>query len=115
MHELSIISALFDTLLEKAREHEAKAVTRVKLKVGKLSGVVPELLESGFDMYKKGTLAEKALLEIEVLPFSVRCRACGIESEREDFVFACPRCASTELEIVRGTELFLEKIELETD
>jgi hydrogenase nickel incorporation protein HypA/HybF len=112
MHELSIISSLFATLMEKAREHGAQEITLVKLKVGKLSGVVPELLESAFDMYKKGTIAEKSRLIIEEVAFVIRCRQCGNEAQKEDFTFICPSCGAADLEILRGTELFLEKIEL---
>ena len=115
MHELSIVAGLFETLLDQAGAHNAREITRVRLKVGRLSGIVPELLESAFDMYKKGTLAEKAVLDIDIVPLSVRCRACGAENSREDFCLACPACASPDLQIIQGTEIFLEKIELEVD
>jgi hydrogenase nickel incorporation protein HypA/HybF len=115
VHELSVIAALFDTLLAQARAHNARAITAVKLDVGVFSGVVPELLESAFEMYKKGTIAERARLVIERRPFKVRCRACGGVEAREDFVFSCPACGATDLEIVQGTELVLERIEAETD
>jgi len=115
VHELSIISGLFDALLEKAGEHGAREVTLVKLRVGKLSGVVPELLESAFDMYKKGTIAEKAKLMIEEIPLRIRCRTCGAEMRSDEFAFVCTSCRGTDIEILEGTELFLEKIELEID
>jgi hydrogenase nickel incorporation protein HypA/HybF len=115
MHELSIVSALFSTVLEKAAEHKAREISLVRIKVGRLSGVVPDLLESAFDMYKRGTIAERAVLEIDLLPFRVRCRACGTETGGEDFIFSCPRCGGADLEILQGTELFLEKIEVEID
>lgn len=115
MHELSIVADLFETLLEQARSHDALEVTRVRLKVGLLSGIVPELLASAFDMYKKGTIAENAVLEVETVPLQVRCRTCGVESRNANFVLTCPSCASVDLEIVQGTEIFLEKIELEID
>jgi hydrogenase nickel incorporation protein HypA/HybF len=115
MHELSLVAGLFETLVEQAREHKAREVTRVRLKVGRLSGVVPELLASAFDMYKKGTIAENASLEIDVVPLGVRCRACAAESRKEDFALTCPACGSAELEILQGTDIFLEKIELEIE
>jgi hydrogenase nickel incorporation protein HypA/HybF len=115
VHELSVIAALFDTLLSQAKTHRARRITCVKLNVGALSGVVPEFLESAFDIYKQGTIAEGAVLIVDRLPFKVRCRACAAEEAREDFVFACPKCRATDLEIVQGTELVLERIEAETD
>ncbi len=105
MHELSIIAGLFETLLDQARAHNAREITRVRLKVGLLSGIVPELLESAFDMYKKGTLAEKADLDIEIVPLSIRCRACAPGARRATrrrrsswrLTFLPPACASSSI------------------
>lgn len=113
MHELSIIASLFDILVEKAKEQNAKKIVRVVLQVGKLSGVVPDFLVSSFDIYKKGTLAEEAVLEITAVLLKVRCQSCGTEIVIEDYIFSCPACRSTDLKILEGTELLLEKIELE--
>jgi hydrogenase nickel incorporation protein HypA/HybF len=115
MHELSLIAGLFEILEEKARQHRAAKILTVRLKVGRLSGAVPELLVTAFDMYKKGTLAEEAELEAVAVPVKVRCRSCGAEFEVEDYVFHCPSCRATDLEILSGTDLFLERIELEAE
>jgi hydrogenase nickel incorporation protein HypA/HybF len=113
MHELSIVASLFEILEEKARENGAKKVILVKLQVGKLAGVVPEFLETAFDAYKEGTLAVEAELKIEEIPLTIKCQKCGTEFASENYVFICPSCQSTELKILAGTELLLEKIELE--
>ncbi|MBN2199255.1 MAG: hydrogenase maturation nickel metallochaperone HypA [Candidatus Aminicenantes bacterium] len=115
MHEMSLIAGLFEILEEKAREHKARSVTAVRLRVGTLSGAVPELLETAFDMYKKGTLAEKAALVTIAVPVKVRCRACGSEFEVDDYVFHCQFCGAADLEILSGTDLLVESIELETE
>ena len=114
MHELSLIASVFDILEEKAREHGASQVTAVRLQVGRMSGVVPELLESAFDIYKKGTLAEGARLEIVIVPVKLSCPDCGGASVREDTDFSCAACGSRRVEIVEGREIVVEKIELET-
>ena len=115
MHELSVVAGLFETLVEQARTHGARKVTTVTLRVGKLSGVVPELLESAFDMYKKGTIAGEAKLWVVDIPLRIRCRACGTESDIQSWVFLCGACTSPDLEILQGTDMVLERIELETD
>jgi len=115
VHELSLVASMFETLLDQARLHDAKRITGVKIQVGALAGAVPELLETAFDIYKKGTIAENAVLTIVKPPFTVRCRACGNETVRDDFVMACPACESSDLEVLHGMELILEKIEMETD
>ena len=89
-------------------------MTKIVLKVGVMSGVVPELLESAFDTYKKGTLAAEARLEIVRVPVKLRCPDCGGETAREDTDFSCAACGSRRVEIVAGRELVVETIELET-
>jgi len=113
MHELSIVANLFEILNQKAKEKKAKRILSVTLQVGRLSGVVPELLRSSFDIYKQDTLAHNADLVIQEVPFKVRCLACGTEMTKEDFIMVCDRCRSTELEILQGTELFLLKMDVE--
>ena len=114
MHELSLVASVFEVLEEKAREHGAARVTKVVLDVGIMSGAVPDLLESAFEAYKRGTLAAGARLEIVVVPVKVRCPDCGGEAVREDADFSCAGCGSRRVEIVEGRELVIEKIELET-
>ncbi len=113
MHELSIVASLFEILEEKAKEQKAKKIVAVKLQVGALSGVVPEFLETAFNIYKKETLADKARLEIVKIPLRIQCRKCHTEMVKDDFVFICEKCGARELETLAGTELLLEKIELE--
>lgn len=113
MHELSIVANLFEILEEKAKEKKAKKILSVKLKVGALSGVVPEFLETAFNIYKEDTIAAKSKLEIEKVPLKIRCQQCGTEMVKDDFVFICEKCDSRELKTLSGTELLLEKIEVE--
>jgi len=113
MHELSIVASLFEILEDKAKEQKAKKIILVKLKVGKLSGLVSDCLQTAFDAYKKETLAEDSKLEIEDIPVKVRCQKCQAEIVIDDFILACPKCGSEELRILEGTELLLEKIEME--
>jgi len=115
MHELSIVANLFDILEEKALEKKAKKITSVKLQVGTLSGVVPELLVSAFDIYKKDTIANVAELQTEKVPLKVQCQRCKKEMIKDDYVFICDHCGSTDLKTISGTELLLETIEMEVD
>lgn len=113
MHELSIVASLFEILEEKAREHHAARIVLVKLRVGKLSGIVPEFLQSAFEIYRRDTIASSATLEMDVVPVRVKCRKCDAVTEKDDFVFTCPSCGSNDLEMIEGMELILDKIDLE--
>lgn len=114
MHELSLIASVFEVLEEEARKHNARRVTRVVLRVGAMAGVVPDLLESAFEAYRIGTIAETARLEIETVPVQLRCPDCGGRAVREDADFSCAACGSRRIEIVEGRDLVVGTIELET-
>ena len=113
MHELSIVASLFEILEEKAKEKKAEKIVSVTLKVGALSGVVPEFLETAFNIYKKDTIASESKLKIEEVPLKIKCQQCGTEIVKDDFVFICEKCDSRDLDTLSGTELLLEKIEME--
>jgi len=84
VHELSIVADLFTIIEEKAREAGASRVTRVRVLIGELSGVVPELFRTAFHSYKKGTMADQARLEIKVTRVKFRCLSCGKEIKTKD-------------------------------
>jgi len=114
VHELSLVASVFEVLEEEARKHGARRVLAVVVRVGVMSGVVPDLLESAFETYKRGTIAEAARLEIVSVPVKLRCPDCGGEAVREDTDFSCAACGSRRVEIVEGREIVVERIELET-
>lgn len=113
MHELSVVANLFEILEEKVREKNGKKIFSVKLQVGLFAGVVPELLATAFDIYKKDTIASEAELEITEVPLKVRCKDCHTIMIKDDFIFICDRCGSTNLETLEGTEMILEKMDIE--
>ncbi len=114
MHELSIVQSLFEILEEKTKEYAPCRITFVKVRVGRLSGVVPDLLVSAFDTFKKGTPAEGAALEIETVAFQFRCRKCGGESFRDEPPYLCTACGSADIELLGGMDLIVDRIEVET-
>jgi hydrogenase nickel incorporation protein HypA/HybF len=113
MHELSVVASLFEILEEKVKEQGGKKITLVKLQIGTLSGIVPDLLATAFDIYKKDTIAAEAELKINVVPLKVQCKDCQKVMIKDDFVFICDNCNSTNLETVEGTEMILEKMDIE--
>ncbi len=115
MHELSLAANLLDILEGKTREYAPCRITAVTVKLGRLSGVVPDLLESAFESVKKGTVAADAVLVIEVVPFRFRCRACGGESFPDEPPYVCRGCGAADIELLGGMDLVLERLEIETE
>ncbi len=67
MHELSLIADLVRKIEAIAREHRATRITGVKVALGALSHISPEHFREHFVQAARGTVAEGARLEIEVL------------------------------------------------
>lgn len=112
MHELGIAQEAVRLALETAQARGADRVLSLRLRVGALSGVVPEALQFAFEVVCRGTPAEGARLEIEPVPAACWCAACQAEFECVDFVTECPRCHQPSSQLTRGRELDLAAVEL---
>jgi hydrogenase nickel incorporation protein HypA/HybF len=112
MHEFSIMQAALETAGEKARAAGATQIHRLKVRVGALSGVVPEALRFAFDALKDKTLAAQAELEIETVPAVGFCADCVVEFAAADLQYECPRCHQPSGELRRGNEMELAALEI---
>ena len=115
MHELSIATALVQEANKVAIEHQARAVSMVRVALGVLSGVESEALSFAFPLVSEGTLLEGARLELEVTPLRLHCSDCEKESEPAEISFVCPFCASSTVTVQGGREILILTMELETD
>ena len=62
MHELAICQALIEQVEAVAREQDAVQVVQVRIGIGPLSGVEPQLLEQAFQLARAGSIATTASL-----------------------------------------------------
>jgi hydrogenase nickel incorporation protein HypA/HybF len=113
MHELSIMMEAIRMAVEAARAADAQRITAVKLRVGRLSGVVPEAMQFAWDVVRQGTIAETALLDIQSVSVASWCPACQSEFEVLDLFNECPQCHQPGGEIRRGRELEIASVEVE--
>ena len=123
MHEFSTMSQIASAILEEGRKHNASYITKVILEIGELTFLGEEQLRFAFDLLKKGTMLEKAELEIQKKGIKVRC-SCGYEGgieyeEKEEFHFLipllrCPRC-NKEVEIIEGRECIVKSVQMEIE
>ncbi len=112
MHELSVMQSALDIAVDHAKRQGAQRIHLIKLRVGALSGVVPDALEFAFDITTQGTMAEGAKLDIERVPAACYCPACDIEFEPEHTFYECPRCKSLDVKVRRGRELDVASLEV---
>jgi hydrogenase nickel incorporation protein HypA/HybF len=109
MHELSVSSAVLDTVLKHAA---GRRVTVVSLRIGHLRQVVPDSLAFYFELVSRETLCEGARLEQEYVAARLRCHGCGSEWDPEDAWFRCTGCGGPG-DVIAGNELEVESIEVE--
>ncbi|MGE4535766.1 MAG: hydrogenase maturation nickel metallochaperone HypA [Desulfovibrio sp.] len=116
MHELSIAQSLLAIIEDEMTKHGKETLLTVKVRHGRLSTIVPEALETAFEVLTIDSRLAGAKLEMEETPVVLRCRACGREFTPEgDSAFApCPGCGE-ELghTVLSGRELYIEYLELE--
>ena len=110
MHELSITRSVVAIVSERAA---GQRITRVRLDIGRLSGIVPEAVRFCFDICAAGTPAEGAALEIVEIAGRARCGECHSETTIEALVGRCPACGGPSLTVIAGEELKIREMELE--
>lgn len=119
MHEMSIVLSIFSAIDEKVISLrgtlEGAKVAKISLKVGEISTVVPEALQFSFEVARKSTIFDGAVLEVEKVPVRGRCQACSQEFPLDDVIFICPGCGSPRVELTQGRELFIDSFELDDD
>ena len=112
MHELS----LADAVVTIARDHaRGRRVAAVEVKIGRLRQVVPPALEFAFELVAQGTAIEGAELVLDEVDARGRCRACGTESEANEFPFGCAGCGSVDVDVIAGDELLVDSLEIEEE
>ncbi|QXE89819.1 hydrogenase maturation nickel metallochaperone HypA [Geomonas subterranea] len=111
MHEITLVTGLFEIINEQVAARGIESISAVRLKVGALAAVEPMTLAACFEVVAEGTVAEGARLEIEEVPLTGRCRGCGERFRIENYRFICPRCTGGDVEMTGGRELYVESLE----
>ena len=112
MHEVGIMENTLAIALKQAAQERASQIHRLTMRIGPLSGVVPEALEFAFDVLTRGTIAEGATLEVERVPIICFCSACRLEFQPSDLFCECPQCHAPSIEVRQGRELELASVEV---
>ena len=112
MHEVSIIQSMLDIAFEQSQSQGANQIHQLNLRVGTISGVIPEALRFAFESCVQGTIAADAKLEIEWIKAICYCHQCHAEFTPHDWVYICPRCDRLSHEIRQGRELQLVSLEV---
>jgi hydrogenase nickel incorporation protein HypA/HybF len=112
MHELSIAHAVVSTVVAALPSPDSR-VLQVRLRIGELSGLVPQALEFAYDVAAQGTPLADAVLVIERSPIVIDCPRCGEQELSSAHDFRCPSCEQPCGNVVGGKELEIVDITLD--
>jgi len=113
MHEMSIALSIVEAVELKARQEGAGWISGIELLIGKLAGIEPDSLKFCFSAAAKGTLAAKAVLDIEEPPGVGECGDCAMRFPVSFYYAECPGCRSLRVKIVSGEEFMIQSITIE--
>ena len=109
MHEYSIVQSLVDSVA--ASTPAGATVHRIEVRIGEVAGVDCALLATAFEVFRAGTLCERAEMSIRRVPARWVCSSCNAALERGR-VLRCHLCGAA-ARLAEGDEIILQQIELE--
>lgn len=113
MHEYSIVQSLLESCEEHAKANDSTKVLKVIIKIGALSGVEVDLLQTAFDTFKEKTICDGCEFIINYQKVVILCLECNKESTLDKNDFCCLSCSSYSVKVIDGEDMFLMSLEME--
>lgn len=122
MHEMSYMVKLIDMAEEELaslrsgeaaheKEDYAKPPARLVVRIGAMTGILPEYLKRYFPEASKGTSFSGAELTVEEVPVEAECVKCKTRYEPSAANnYSCPACSESSGHIIHGRECELARI-----
>lgn len=108
---MSYVSRFVNLAMEMARENQMHHVHEVRVEVGAMAGVVPELMEKCYRQAVAGTVLEGSILTMTPKAVTAKCDDCGtIYEPNRDNDYCCPNCKSHKSQIIGGRKVILEQL-----
>ncbi len=115
MHELGIVFYIIRDVKETAEENGVEHVSTVVMNIGEVSTVIPEYLTDCWRWAAdKEALLKGCELRCDIIPAVTRCEDCGAEYGTVAHGKTCPRCGSNHTFLLRGNEVEIKEIVVNT-
>jgi hydrogenase nickel incorporation protein HypA/HybF len=111
MHEMAVSCALIDVVGAELRRRGGGRVEEIRMSIGGLQGIEPDLLAASFALLSEDTDIAGARLNITRRPVRLYCRTCRGE-RRADRHFRCESCAGEAVSLLPGAGMTLDEIVL---
>ena len=115
MHEIGIVQSTLELAARCARDAGARRISEIRMRVGRMTGVVPEAIEHAFAVLRQGTIASEAVLTIDYVSGRAWCHGCSVEFAVDGLLSECPTCCETSFDLRAGQELELVSLEVVDD
>ncbi len=116
MHEMGIALEIHRVCREALAEHGSGRIRVVRLVIGELAAVEPELIAFAWQAVTMDGPDAGSTLDITWCPAVQRCANCGEDKPRSEgsWLRLCPDCGMP-LQVLGGNELDVLEVVLETD
>lgn len=111
--EARIARAIAEAARTEAACMGGARLLRIGVNIGADCEIDLALLDDAFKVISKGSEIESVAMHLASCPRRNLCHGCGCEFSSRVAVTKCPKCTSTDLELVGGDELELSFIEVE--
>ncbi len=120
MHEFSISDEIVKNVLRASRENNGKKVLSIQLEIGELALLNVEQVTFWIQELSKGSVAEGAKVKVRRIKARIKCQSCGYRGGmnldqsdpfRHAVPYSCPRCQSFQIDVEKGRECHLKKIQ----
>ncbi|HNX50686.1 MAG TPA: hydrogenase maturation nickel metallochaperone HypA [Thermoanaerobaculaceae bacterium] len=114
MHELSIAQEILSNVRTALEPYPEARLERVRVAVGELTAIEPELLRFAWEALLEGTPEAGCELDVEWRPATQHCAACGVPKTRppRGWLPLCGDCGGP-LRVDGGQELDLLQVSFE--
>jgi hydrogenase nickel incorporation protein HypA/HybF len=114
MHEFSIALNIIEIAETEAVKAKGSAVRELELEIGTMAGIEFDALDTALEMAVKNTMLEDCRMVVHKIKARAKCRDCGTEFSLEQVYDPCPECNSPFHEILKGKELRVKSLVVDT-
>jgi hydrogenase nickel incorporation protein HypA/HybF len=113
MHETAIAHDIISIVEETLASFPTSSLQIVRVSIGEMVAVVPDLLQHAYDSLIAGTHLDGSKLEITIIPISAICLSCQKVFGLSEFEFCCPACQSVHIKVKTGNEFYVKELVVE--
>ncbi|HHY43349.1 MAG TPA: hydrogenase maturation nickel metallochaperone HypA [Coprothermobacter sp.] len=113
MHEYYVAKHTIYQIKKELGEIDPNLVKSVGLKIGKMSGIIPDALNMYLNLIAPEEGLTNATFDIVLAPVLFQCNDCKNVFEPSRELFWCPKCKSSNVTFISGNELEIQYIDVE--